>query len=138
MDQRAQISAEYILMVAIILIIVVVFALVITDQNEQNTISTAAQLGASNASASLVMANTTLSPLKVTSVNMVDTSSTGITITIKFSRNVGAQQPDIFNGIEKSLRAAGYNNLTNTGNSITLTTTTQVGLRHNYLILLGT
>lgn len=137
MDQRAQISAEYILLVAIILLIVVVFAVVITDQNEQNSVATTAQLGASNASASLVLSNNTLSPIKVTSVNMVDTSSTGITITIKFNTNVASQKTAIFNSIEKSLRAAGYNNLTNTGSNITLTTNTQIGLRHNYLILLG-
>lgn len=137
MDQRAQISAEYILLVAIILLIVVVFGVVIGDQSEQNNVATTAQLGASNATANLVLSNNTLAPIKVTSVDMVDTNSTGIDITIKLSRSPGAQQTAIMNSIEKSLRSAGYNNLVNTGSNITLTTNTGVSINHIYLIKLG-
>ncbi len=72
MDQKAQISIEYILLVAIILAVVLVFALIITDQNEQNNVATAAQLGASNATANMVFTNTSQSPVKVTSVTMTN------------------------------------------------------------------
>ncbi len=58
MDQKAQISIEYILLVAIILVVVLVFALIITNENEQNNVATAAQLGASNATANMVFTNT--------------------------------------------------------------------------------
>ena len=51
MDQRGQISIEYILLVAIVLVIVVIFGLIITDQNEQNNVASAVQLGAANATA---------------------------------------------------------------------------------------
>ena len=46
MDQRAQISVEFILLVAIVLTIVLVFSLIITNENEQNNVATDAQLGA--------------------------------------------------------------------------------------------
>jgi len=72
MDQRAQISIEYILLVSIILIIVIVFALVITNQSQQNNIATAVQLGASNATANLVFTNNSQSPIQVTYINMTN------------------------------------------------------------------
>jgi uncharacterized protein (UPF0333 family) len=135
MDQRAQISVEYILLVSIVLSIVVVFALLITDQNEQNNVAAAAQLGASNATANLVFTNNTQSPVRVTSVDM--TSGTNINITINFSRSVAGQQTLIFGSIENSLRSAGFNNLTNTNSSITVTTSTGIGIRHTYFITLN-
>ena len=136
MDQRAQISVEYILLVAIILAIVIVFALIITDQSEQNKVATAAQLGASNATANILFTNTSQTPVKVTSVTM--TNGTNINLVIHFSRSVTSQQGTILQSIENSLRAAGFNNLVKTNTSITVTTTTTAaGLRHTYLITLA-
>jgi len=138
MDQRGQISIEYILLVAIILVIVIVFAVVITNQSEQNQVASAAQLGASNATANLIFTNGSQTPVKVTSVTMTNGSTVGnnVSLTIHFSRSVTAQQGTIFQSIEKSLRANGYNNLTNTNSSITLITSTGIGVRHTYFITL--
>jgi len=142
MDQRAQISIEYILLVSIILLIVIVFALVITDQSEQNSIATAAQLGASNATANLVFTNNSQTPVKVTSVDMTNSTSpnTNITLTIHFSRSVADQQATIFGSIAKSLNAAlnGTNyTIVQNINNLNLTTNTGTGIRHNYIITLS-
>ena len=44
MDQRAQISVEYILLVAIILFVVLIFASVVINGNEENNVASAVQL----------------------------------------------------------------------------------------------
>ncbi len=133
MDQRAQISVEYILMMGIVLLIVLVFATFSTDQSEQNNVAMAVQLGASNATSALEFANSSQSPLKVTNVNM-STGKLGsnITMMVNFSRPVTSQQTVILNGIQTSLASAGFTNSTNNGTAITLTTG-----RHLYIISLG-
>jgi uncharacterized protein (UPF0333 family) len=139
MDQRAQISIEYILLVAVILLIVIVFALVITDQSEQNSVATAAQLGASNATANLVFTNNSQTPVQVTSVNMTNSTSpnTNITLTIHFSRSVASQQATIFTSITNSLQSAGFTNITQGSNYLLLTTSVGTGIRHTYNITLS-
>ena len=101
MDQRAQISVEYILLVAIVLMIVLVFSLIITNENEQNNVATAAQLGAANASANIVLTNSSQSPIRVTSVSMTNGTTRGsdINVVIHFSRPVGDQGGTIFSSI---------------------------------------
>jgi uncharacterized protein (UPF0333 family) len=138
MDQRGQISVEYILLVAVVLAIVVVFALVVTNQSEQNNVAAAAQLGATNATANLVFINGSQTPVKVTSVTMSNGSTIGnnVNMVIHFSKSVTSNQGTIFQSIEKSLRSAGFNNMVNTNSSITLTTSTGVGVRHVYFITL--
>jgi uncharacterized protein (UPF0333 family) len=137
MDQKAQISIEYILLVAIILAVVLVFALIITDQNEQNSVATAAQLGASNATANMLFTNTSQSPVKVTSVTMTNVNSTNINMVIHFSGPITNNAP-VIGSIINSLQASGYSNITNTSSSLTLTTTTSgAGIRHIYTITFG-
>jgi uncharacterized protein (UPF0333 family) len=137
MDERGQISIEYILLVAIILIVVVIFGLIITDQSEQNNVASAVQLGATNATANLVFGNNSQSPVKVTNVAMTGTGQ-NISMVVHFSRSVTDQQSTIIDSIIKSLKSSGYNNIVNTTNSITLTTsTTASGTRHIYYITLS-
>ncbi|MTK63549.1 MAG: class III signal peptide-containing protein [Methanobacterium sp.] len=137
MDQRGQISIEYILLVAIVLVIVVVFGLVITDQSEQNNVASAVQLGATNATANLVFGNNSQSPVKVTNVAMTGTGQ-NISVVVHFSRSVADQQPTILASIIQSLKSSGYNNIVNTTSSVTLTTsTTSSGTRHIYYITLS-
>lgn len=137
MDQRGQISIEYILLVAIVLVIVVIFGLVITDQSEQNNVASAVQLGATNATANLVFGNNSQSPVKVTNVAMTGTGQ-NINIVVHFSRSVADQKPTILASIIQSLKSSGYNNIVNNTNSVILTTsTTSSGTRHIYNITLG-
>ena len=133
MDQRAQISVEYILMVSIVLAIVLVFAVFSSDQSEQNNVATAVQLGASNATANIVLTNSSQSPVKVTNVDMT-TGSVGsnINMTIHFSRSVSDQTSVILNSIQNSLVSAGFTSLNNTGQNITVETG-----KHLYIIKLG-
>lgn len=137
MDQQGQISIEYILLVSIVLVIVVIFGLIISDQSEQNNVASAVQLGATNATANLVFGNNTQSPVRVTNVNQT-ASGSNINMVVHFSRPVTDQQATILASIVKSLKSSGYTNIANTSTSITLTTSTSAaGTRHIYYITLS-
>ncbi len=140
MDQRAQISVEYILLVAIVLTIVLVFSLIITNENEQNNVATAAQLGAANASANIVLTNSSQSPIRVTSVSMTNGTTRGsdINVVIHFSRPVGDQGGTIFSSIIKSLTSSGFTNISSNSTTVIVTTsTTSGGTTHRYFITLA-
>ena len=138
MDQKAQISVEYILLVAIILFVVLIFASVIINGNEENNVASAVQLGASNATTSMVFTNTSQPPVKVTNVYMTNTSSTQIPINvvIHFSGPISNPVP-VFNSIVNSLNAAGFTNITQNTTALILTTQSGSGIRHVYTITLG-
>jgi uncharacterized protein (UPF0333 family) len=137
MDQRGQISIEYVLLVSIVLIIVVVFGLIITDQSEQNNVASAVQLGASNATANLVFGSSSQSPVKVTNVAMTG-SGQNISVVVHFSRSVTDQQSTIIASIVKSLNSSGFTNVTSTTSSATVTTSaTATGTHHIYYITLS-
>jgi uncharacterized protein (UPF0333 family) len=136
MDQRAQISIEYILLVAVVLIIVVVFATVITNSNEQNTVATAVQLGADNATTTASFINTTQPPVKVTFIDMTNVDSVKINMVIHFSGPI--TNPNVvFGSISNSLIAANYNNISQNGSSLILTTQPGSVIAHIYNITLG-
>lgn len=137
MDQQGQISIEYILLVAIVLVIVVIFGLIISNQSEQNNVASAVQLGATNATANLVFSNNSQSPVKVTNVAMNGTGQ-NINMVVHFSRPVTDQQSIILASIIQSLKSSGYTNIANSSTSITLTTSTSgAGTRHIYNITLS-
>jgi uncharacterized protein (UPF0333 family) len=140
MDQRAQISIEYILLVAIILLVVLVFSTLIFAENEQNNVATAAQLGASNATAILAYTDTSQSPIKVTYVSMTNSNTTNNTINlvIHLSRPITNQTPilnSIANSLNNTLNSTPYNHTINsvqTSTSLTWTTN-----RYTYYITLS-
>ena len=131
MDQRAQISVEYILLVAIILLVVLIFASIAFSENENNDVASAVQLGANNATANMVFTNTSQAPVRVTSVNMTNSSSTQYNIVIHFSGHV-SNPTLVFNSIINSLNTAGFNNTSQ--NSTAVVVTTQ---KLSYIITLG-
>jgi uncharacterized protein (UPF0333 family) len=131
MDQRAQISIEYILLVAIILLVVLIFASIAFSENENNDVASAVQLGANNATANMVFTNTSQAPVRVTSVNMTNSSSTQYNIVIHFSGHV-SNPTLVFNSIINSLNTAGFNNTSQ--NSTAVVVTTQ---KLSYIITLG-
>jgi uncharacterized protein (UPF0333 family) len=106
MDARGQISVELVLIVGIIVLIVLVFASFLGDQNEQNNIASATRLGAVNATTQLGLVNRTLQPVRVNGISM--TGSGNITIQISFSSPVTSFQSQIFDSINKSLTSQGY------------------------------
>jgi len=139
MDQRAQISAEYILLVAMIFSIVLIFSYTILNENEQNNIATAVKLGAVNATANIVLTNNTQSPVKVTSIDMSNGNKKGsdINVIIHFSRNINDQSTIIFNSIIKSLNSSGFNNITSNNTNIMVTTSSSSGISHRYIITIA-
>ena len=131
MDQRAQISIEYILLIAIILLVVLIFASIAFNENENNDVASAVQLGANNATANMVFTNTSQAPVRVTSVYMNNSTSTQYNIVIHFSGQV-SNPTQVFNSIINSLNAAGFNNTSQ--NSTAIVVTTQ---KLSYIITLG-
>ena len=137
MDQRGQISVEYILLVAIILFVVLIFASIVINGNEENNVASAVQLGASNATANMVFTNTSQPPVKVTNVNMTNiNNSTQVNVVIHFSGPISNPVP-VFNSIINSLNSSGFNNITQNSTALTLTTQSGSGIRHIYIITLG-
>lgn len=127
MDQRAQISAEFILFVAIVLAVVLVFAVVVSDQSEMNSIATAAREGAANATAQISILNASMTPVRVTNISMTNmTGGYNVTIVINLSNpGLSAAQKDIIlGGAMQSINSTGYQSITNT-----VTTS-----KHNYTI----
>ena len=136
MDQRAQISIEYVLFLALVVVIVLVFAGFIGDQFELNTVSSAAKLGAENGTTNMVITNSSMQPVRVMNISMnASVNGTNETVTLTLSRSLtDAQNVMVFNNITKSLIAQGYNPIYDpkTMNNITLQTS-----RHNYTIKLA-
>lgn len=132
MDSRGQLSAEYILIVGFLLLIILLIAVYVSDQTEQNTIATAARLGAVNTSAEIGIMNRSITPIRVTKVNM--TGGTNITITIFLSNTALSlnQNQTILAGVEQSIAEQGFTVQNNAGNNLTIDTS-----KHDYLIKLG-
>ncbi|KAF5078414.1 class III signal peptide-containing protein [Methanobacterium aggregans] len=134
MDDRAQISVELILFLAIVLAIVLVFATFIADANEKNIIETSVKLGADNATSTMALLDRSMQPLRVTSIDV--TGSDPIVMTLHFSRPIDYDtQKYVAEGVVTSLISQGYDaesNYTDT-NKLKGNVTLQKA-RHNYLI----
>lgn len=83
MDVKGQLSAEFILIMGFMLVIILLFAAVIGPQIEQNSVMSAARDGASNALSIIVSNNSSVPPLRVTSMNVIGGQSK--TVQIKLS-----------------------------------------------------
>lgn len=127
MDERGQISVEYILFAAIVLVVVIAFALVITDQMEKDSVASAVKIGAENSTTQMSLLNRSMQPVRVTSINTTDNGT--INIQVKFSGNVTANQVTILKSINNSLASEGYVTGYAGGYMINMTTS-----RHNYII----
>jgi uncharacterized protein (UPF0333 family) len=128
MNDRGQISAEYILMLGFIIVVVLLVATYASEQNEQNIVAAAVRDGASNSSAELSILNRTLQPVRVTSVDVISGDNITITIYLSNSALKQAQKQLILQGSERSLEGQGFT-VSNAGNYLTMTTG-----RHNYNI----
>lgn len=132
MDQRAQISIEYVLFLAMVVVIVSLFGVYVSDQSELNSVSAAVKLGAENATTNMVITNSGMAPVRVTSINET-ANGTNENLTVMFSNTLTSDlQKQIINSTIQSLIKGGYNNITNTTSSINLITK-----RHNYTITMG-
>lgn len=126
MDQRGQISVEYILLAAIVMMFVIIFGWVIAEESEVNSVVTAVKMGAENGTTYASILNPNMQPVRVTSLETGGEND--ITIQVHFSSSVDSIKDTILQSIEKSLADNGYT-ANNDGSKLNLATG-----RHNYII----
>ncbi|MDI9615501.1 hypothetical protein [Methanothermobacter sp.] len=80
MDFRGQVSAEFLLIISFIVIIVLVFSSIAGPQSQENSIATAAREGASSAVAEIAYTNVSMKPIKVTKTTIKGGSNRTITL----------------------------------------------------------
>lgn len=134
MDQRGQISVEFILLAAIVLLVVVAFGVVVANENELNSVAAAVRIGAENGTTYASVINPSMQPVRVTKVNMSteNETDTNVNITVYFSSSVNPIKDPIFQSISNSLTGSGYATSYSGGESLNLVTS-----RHNYTITLA-
>jgi len=132
MDSRGQLSAEYILIVGFLLAVILIFAVYVSDQTEQNTIATATRLGAVNASAEIGIMNRNITPIRVTKVEMTGSTDIDIVVFLSNSTISPVQKQTILAGVQQSIESEGYPVQNNAGNNLSFTTS-----KHSYLIRLS-
>jgi uncharacterized protein (UPF0333 family) len=131
MDKRGQLSIEFVLVIAFMLILVLAFATYIGDANEKNSIASAARTGATNSASSLLVTNTITQPLQVEDVNL-NANGANITIVIDISGPLSTTtNSTITNQTLQSIANAGY-----TLNNANVTDPFIVTSRHVYRVLL--
>ena len=72
MDKRGQISIEFVLIIAFMLVLVLLFGAYAADANEKNVVSSAARSGAMDAASNLLLNNSITQPIQVTDITTVD------------------------------------------------------------------
>lgn len=123
-DQRGQISIEFVLVLAIMAVIVIAIGSYASESSEQSIISSAVRSAAGNATTSLSLLNST-TPLSVEDISNV-TNGSNITLYIDFSGPVSTyQNQTILSSILSSMASQGY---TVTNNSI-------ITSRHTYTLV---
>jgi uncharacterized protein (UPF0333 family) len=86
MDFRGQISAEFLLIVSFILVIVLVFSSIAGPQSQENSIAAAAREGATSAISEMSYTNVSMKPMRVTGIKI--TGGSNRVISISFERPV--------------------------------------------------
>jgi len=113
MDQRAQISAEFILLIGFVFVIVLLIAGYVGEQNELNVISAAARDGAMKSVSEIVLLNRNVGAVKVESINM--TGGQNKTIQIKLSGPIpSSYNTQIINQTLSSIASQGFDRVNDT------------------------
>ena len=137
MDQKGQISAEYLLLVfGLIIVIMLVFAVAVTNENELNTVTTDARIGADNGTTQLSINNSNMSPVRVTGISMNNTNDNNkyISITINLSGTItSAQSGNLMSSVMNSM-----NSLTSQGYNVSDSSDTVTSGKHVYNIGINT
>lgn len=134
MDSKGQLSVEYLLFVGFVLALILVIAVYVSEQNEQNIIASSIRVAAINTTTEMAVLNSTMHPVRVE--ESITTGTTNITIQIKLSNESlsSTQNQTILNNMVSILISQGYNDITNTQNGKNFTLTTS---RHTYTISLA-
>lgn len=129
MDVKGQLSAEYVLFLGFLLLVILIIVTVATDQSEQNIVASATRLGAVNATTDIVISSNNALPIRVGEITM--NGSNPINVTIHLSQSVtNTQKAQILSNVNQSLASQSYSpNYINGDTQITLNTS-----KHNYLI----
>jgi uncharacterized protein (UPF0333 family) len=108
MDQKGQISIEFVLVVALMLVIVLLVGSYTGEQNEINTVTAAARTGAMDAATDLALLNRNMEPLRINDVRM-NGSGQNLTLLINVSGPVlDNTNRTLFNATIRSIAALGY------------------------------
>lgn len=114
MDQRGQISIEFVLILALMAVIVCAVGWYAGDANEQSVITSAVRIAADNATTTLAMNNTNFVPVRVEDISTI-TSGSNITLKVDISGSLSSAQNQIINSsILSSIASQGYNVTNNT------------------------
>ena len=117
MDRRGQISIEFVLIIALMVVIVLAIAPYIGSASESNDIATAAREGATNAVTNLSILNNTMTPVIVENIQNVG-SGQNLTIQIDISGAISSNQNStIVNSTLNSIAALGYTRVTSINNT---------------------
>jgi len=129
MDKRGQISIEFVLIVAFMLMLVILIGVYAADANEKNVVSSAARSGVMDAASNLLLNNTIDQPLHVTDISTND-SGQNITLLIDVSGQFSNSTNTTLKSFAlQSIQAQGYT-LNNTNSSDPFVKTS----RHNYRV----
>jgi hypothetical protein len=112
-----------------------VFAIAVTNENELNTITTDARIGADNGTTQLSIMNPTMGPVRVTGVNTNNTNDNNkyISITINLSGSItSAQNATLLNSVMNSM-----NSLTSQGYTVSDSNYTVTSSKHVYNIVIN-
>ena len=124
MDQRGQISIEFVLILALMAVIVSSIGLYIGTANEQNVISSAVRSSADNATTTLSLLNRSMPPVRVEDISTIG-SGQNITLQVDISGSLSnSQNLNITSSILSSIAAQGY----------TVTNTSIVTAKHTYTL----
>jgi len=83
-DRRGQVSAEFILIISFIVIIILVFASFIGPHIEENNVISAAREGASAAAAEITYSNVSMQPIRLESIRV--TGAKDKSVVLNFDR----------------------------------------------------
>ena len=136
MDQRGQISIEFVLILALMAVIVSSIGLYIGTANEQNVISSAVRSSADNATTTLSLLNRSMNPLRVTDIKTVS-NGTNVNIYIDISGSLSTNQTNTtINSILNSIAAQGYTRVNTTTPDTAPQNDYVVTNRHKYKVTL--
>jgi len=132
MDQRGQISVEYILIAAIVMFIVIAFGWVVANESELNSVALSVKNGGGKQATTYAsIINPQMQPVRVTGVDM--NGEDDVTIEVRFSSSVESINETILNSIKNSLASSGYDSTSFSDSKLYLQTN-----RHSYTVILVT
>jgi uncharacterized protein (UPF0333 family) len=126
MDQEGQISIEFVLLIAFMLMLVLMVAPFVSQSLENNVIVSAARSGATNATTNVVLLNRSMAPVAVEDIKIQNitnnitngSGSQNLTIQINISGTISSDQNStIVNSTLNSIAAQGYTRVNSTNNT---------------------